>query len=1015
MNEKPVENDPVENDIAAPTISTRKWISPVWILPIIALMLGASLLVKGVLDRGIMITLVVPTSEGMEVGKTKVMYRGINVGVVKAVNGAEGLNSVILTIEMTKKTEPYLTDETLFWVVKPQISLAGVSGLETILSGHYIAARPSDEGKEAREFVALSGQPPPIQTTPGLHIKLRMNKLASINKGTLITYKQIPVGKVTNYTLEKNDTVIHAWVLIEPEYAHLVKKESRFYNISGVKIDAGLSGIHVKTESLIAVALGGIAFYTPNLDKTTTLAKNDNLFELYDNFDAARVGIPLILRTSDASKLRPGFSKIKFQGLNVGLVTHFTFDPTMGDTLVYCSIDPDAAEILREDSQFWIVSPQVSLLKISGLDALLEGTYIAVRPGTGAYGNNFKLDDLKPSLPLSVPGLHIKLQADTRGSVKKDDPIYFKQILVGYIQAYKLSDDTKKIIFNVFIKPEFAHLIRNNTRFYNVSGINIKAGLSGIKVKTESLATILSGGVAFYTPDFEDAQPVSENNQVFQLYDDFEDAKAGLELNIDFQSAEGLVEGTTKLVFKGLTLGVVKTIKINKEKKNITAQLLIDPIAESILREGTQFWMVKPKISLSGLEHLDTLISGSYITFRPGKGAHKNHFKILRAAPALDISVEGLHIKLESVELGSVDVSSPVMYHRIKIGSVQDYELSRDKKNVLISVYIWPEYQDLINSNSRFYNASGIDIKADLSGVSVRTESIVSILKGGIALFNDHDLKSGGKVKNHTVFNLYDDDAAAKMNAFRVTIQFNSVKGLSEGSVVKYQGINVGQVKKIRLTKNTGKVLVTVQIDGALKKLLGPDSRFWVVSAKLGLARTENLDTLVAGNYIQLRPLKGKFTEHFIGLEEQPLVESTAGYNISLTASRLGSVKVGDPVYYRQIRVGRVVGYELAETADQILIHLGLRHRYRPLIRENTKFWHASGIAADINLFGKSKIRTESLESIISGGIAFATPDNDQMGKLLPENSYFILHDEPQAAWLNWNPIIQLAKETQQE
>jgi len=425
--------------------------------------------------------------------------------------------------------------------------------------------------------------------------------------------------------------------------------------------------------------------------------------------------------------------------------------------------------------------------------------------------------------------------------------------------------------------------------------------------------------------------------------------------------------------------------------------------------------MVKPKISLSGVANLDTLISGSYITLHPGKGEPKNHFEILRAAPALDASIAGLHIKLKSTELGSVDVASPVMYHRIQIGSVQDYQLSRDKKNVLISVHIWPEYQDLVKINSRFYNASGIDIKASLSGVSVRTESMTSILKGGIALFNDHAVKSGGKVKNHTVFSLFDDHDAAKMNAFSVNVQFDSVKGLSAGSVVKYQGINVGKVKNITLTKNTGKVLATVQLDGALKNLLGHKSRFWVVSAKLGLARTENLEALIAGNYMQLLPLKGKFSNSFTGLEDQPLRQISEGYNISLTASRLGSVKVGDPVYYRQIRVGKVVGYELAETADQILIHLALRHRFRPLIRENTRFWHASGISANINLFGKSIIRTESLESIISGGIAFATPDNYQMGKLLPENSYFILYDEPQAAWLNWNPIIQLAKETQQE
>ena len=136
---------------------------------------------------------------------------------------------------------------------------------------------------------------------------------------------------------------------------------------------------------------------------------------------------------------------------------------------------------------------------------------------------------------------------------------------------------------------------------------------------------------------------------------------------------------------------------------------------------------------------------------------------------------------------------------------------------------------------------------------------------------------------------------------------------------------------------------------------------------------------------------------------------------MSLSSSRLSSVKVGDPVYYRQVKVGTVVGYELADTADQILIYLSIRNRFKPLIRENSKFWHASGIAMDLKLFGTSKIRTESLEAILQGGIAFATPDNEKMGRMLSSGSFFVLHDEPEPQWSQWNPIIHLSKETQQD
>ncbi|MCW8931992.1 MAG: MlaD family protein [Gammaproteobacteria bacterium] len=1019
---------------AQPKISAKKSFSPIWILPIVALFIGLGLILKSYLNAGIMITLQVPTAEGIVVGKTQVLYKGISAGVVKDRTITADLQNVILHIEMDKRTEHVLHDDAKFWIVEPRISLSGVSGLDTLIGGRYIAIDIDDEGNEPkRDYIALSVPPPPAADTPGLHIKLRLSRLQSIDRGTTIYFKQIPVGEVINYTLEENDTEIHAWVLIKPEYAHLVKENSHFYNVSGIKVNAGLSGVQIETESLISVLAGGIAFYNPTTKEDSPPAKHGAFYLLYSDFDSAQVGIPVVFRFKNTESVQENITKIKFQGHDVGRLGKFSYDKKTNEIIALASIDPILENALTENTQFWVVKPSVSILNISGLDALLSGNYIQMRPALkGKMKREFTVSEYVPPLSNSVPGLHILLESKTLGSISKKSPIYFKSIPVGHVEGYTLSEDSEKVQLKVFIKPEFSHLVKKNSHFYNVSGINIKGGVSGIKVQTESLTALVKGGIAFYTPDFEEPQPKSENGDVFELFKDFDEAKAGVEIFLTFDSAVGLIGGITKVIYKGMEFGHVQKLIPNKGKKTVTAKVILDPISEEALVEDTKFWMVRPKISLGEIKNLGSLINGDYITLRIGSSKKKRReFDVLQSRPAFDQSYPGLHLKLKSSKLGSISIGAPVMYNRIKIGDVQDYELAKDRTNINILIHIWPQYMDMVNSESRFYNASGFQVDASLAGIEVHTESIESIIRGGIALFNERNddeylinkpstknsQKKLKKISDGHVYTLFRDFEAARSNAFYVRVQFQEPKGLVVGSKVQYRGINVGKVEEINLSKNNSdSVWVTLELNSLLKPVLGKKSSFWVTTSKFGLARTENLDALVKGSYISVQPKKGKAAKVFIGLEEKPFIsQSKNGFSVSLTASRLSSIKTGDPVYYRQVKVGTVVGYELADTADQILIHLEIRNRFKPLIRENSKFWHASGIAVDISLFGTSSIRTESLESIISGGIAFATPDNQQMGKMLSSGSFFVLHDTPKAEWTKWNPIIHLEKETQQD
>jgi paraquat-inducible protein B len=189
-------------------------------------------------------------------------------------------------------------------------------------------------------------------------------------------------------------------------------------------------------------------------------------------------------------------------------------------------------------------------------------------------------------------------------------------------------------------------------------------------------------------------------------------------------------------------------------------------------------------------------------------------------------------------------------------------------------------------------------------------------------------------------------------------------------------------------------------------------TRFWVVSAALGLAKTEHLGTLITGNYIAVQPGDGTPATSFTGLDNEPFEKALDdGLNLQLTTQRLGSIVAGNPVYYRQIPVGSVIGYKLGANANEVIVFINIRPYYAPLVRSNSMFWNASGIRVDASLVGGVKIETDSLQSILDGGIAFATPDNPDMADAASQGMSFALHEKLRDNWLSWSPKIPLGSQ----
>ncbi len=729
-----------------------------------------------------------------------------------------------------------------------------------------------------------------------------------------------------------------------------------------------------------------------------------------------KAGIQVQILFASGEGIEAGKTQLIYKGMPIGKVLSlgFPLDGKDRGVIATLEVDKQLEPFLRSETRFWLVKPSVTLAGITGLDTLVSGNYITASPGLGTPTHEFVALAEAPPLAESTPGLHITLKAERLGSLNRDSPVFYKQIQVGRVRSYALGDDQSTVDIKVFIEPQYANLVRKHTRFWNASGVTVDASLSGLTVRTESLASIVAGGIAFATPENRADSPPTDPALPFKLYSNFDDAQAGIKVLVDLPDFEGLTAGSTPVMYKGIQAGVLKKIKVNENLIGASAELLLDPRTEDYLVEGTDFWIVKPSISLGGISGIEALVKGNHIAIRPGeKGAPaKRSFQALAKAPPMDINVPGRHLVLRSSKLASLSVGSPILFRQVKVGAVQSYQLSADHKEVLLGVHIEPEYASLVNSSTRFWNASGVTLTGGLSGIEVKSESLQSLLVGGIA-FETPDPKAVLKGRLPE-FNLFSDRDKALETGVEVQIQVDTGDGLNVGTPIRYKGLEVGKVDRLELTADLKAVILYARILKASEHIARAGSKFWVVRPEVSLVRAANLDTLVTGLYLDVQPavsggsaVQTRFVAQMQAPTESP---SQKGLKLVLSTAARGSIKPGVPISYREVPVGKVVDYQLSATADRVLLHVLIEPRYAPLVRSATKFWNTSGVTVDAGLFKGVKLRTDSLESMLEGGISFATPDNPQMGGPARAGQTFVLNSEPKDEWLQWAPKIALGK-----
>ncbi|MEH0690354.1 MCE family protein [Vibrio cholerae] len=867
-----------------PDIKRNKGLSPLWILPILTMALAGWLVFKAIQDAGQRVQIYFSDAQGLVAGRTTIRYQGLEVGMVRDINLSSNLDNIYVDVDIYPEAIQLLGQDTRFWMVKPTASLSGISGLDALVSGNYIAIQPGDEASEPKSvYTALDRAPSDLLARQGLNITLKSRDLGGISIGSQIVYRKIPIGEVYSYKLDDDAKNVLIKASIREQYRHIITDQSRFWNVSGIGANIGFEGVDVRLESLSALLSGSIAVDSP--DGGEPVEDNEE-FRLYRDLKTAGRGIAIQIALPDDNNIKASGAPIMYRGIEVGQITGLQLSEGREKIIASAAIQPAFSDMLTTGSRFVLEEAKVSLSGVENLSNLVQGNYLTLIPGDGQRARQFNAVRKFEFNKQQARSVALQLTSNNSFGLDAGANILYKGITVGSITQVSLIND--QVVFDLLIDAEYSELIRSQNRFFVTGSASAELTESGLNISVPPAKQLLTGSVSFVS--------------------------------------EGSGEA--------------------KERYPLYASQSLAELA---------------KYNVSGWQTL-TL-------FAP--------------------------------ELPSISKGSPLLYRNLQVGSVSDFRLVDG--GVIIDANIENQYKHLLSEQTVFWNRSGVEVDASLTGVNITAAPLKTIIQGGIAF----DSLPGVDNRQKDKWLLYKDFKTARKYGQRITLHFDGSTTITTGTPIHYKGVQVGEVTLVTPIFSKGgfsKGGVEIQariLPEYAQTIAVSGSHFWQSQAEIGLSGVKNIHNLITPS-INVEPGNGQ-PQHQFALNTAPQIHK--GVQFRLQTESRGSVTSGTPILYREIEVGQVRAVSLGEFADRVDIDIDILPEYAYLVRRNSVFWNTSGVDVSIGLTG-ANIKAGTVESIVRGGITFATPQQAQLEPIAQDGHTFYLHPKAEESWRSWRTVI---------
>jgi len=576
---------------------------------------------------------------------------------------------------------------------------------------------------------------------------------------TKVFYKGVEAGLVKNIEYDPKSDKTKVSVRLHNDFRSFANKKAYFWVVSP---KLGFDRI----EGLDSVVRGNYI----NFISRDIKAKVQNSFILHDT-KPQKEGVPLKLLADNIKSIKEG-AGVFYHDIEIGVVDSYKLNKDKKTFTITIIVQTKYKKLLNESSRFYHnsgVSFKASLSKVAisagSMETILRGG-IAVETSdfktSKKIKKRYKLykdqEDMIRAEYLMADGIYLTLLASSAGSLKKGSAILYKQLKVGEILSMDWDSKKQNFILNIFIIEKFAKEVHANTLFYNASGIRAKMDLNGLNIDTESIETIVTGGIAFFTPAGFELSPAKEHAH-YPLYETKDEAISSyFHINLVADNSMGLKVGSA-IKYKNVSIGEVQDIDLVAE--DVSLKIRIDSKYKELINAETIFWTEGFSFGLGGVENASAALSGPSIVLRPGESKLcKDEFSLLAKPPVPHYKEEGLRLILDAARLGGLKPKAPVYFRQIKIGSVVNYELKDDATGVNVEIFIEPCYAHLIRKNSYFFNTSGIGMDVSLFGAKVKTETLESIISGGVGVLTPDDYEQ--VAKDADVFKLnesFDEDA----------------------------------------------------------------------------------------------------------------------------------------------------------------------------------------------------------------------------------------------------------------